>query len=184
MTTTKPILLLDCDGVLADLHTIWYEQHNAECRICTEPLTYNKVVTWDVHKYCACGTDIYRYLAHPELWLRPRPIPLARAAVKRLTAITRPVVVTSIASSLGPQVRAARVHWVRKHFPMIAAHDIVIADKKDSVFGDILVEDRTATLNSHRAEGICIAHPWNQDYQGTRVADWKEAYERITQYLS
>jgi 5'(3')-deoxyribonucleotidase len=183
-TMPKATLLLDCDGVLADLHTPWYAMHNAECRICQEPLTYDKVVTWDTHKYVACGKAIYSYLARPELWTRPRPLPLARPALVALSPYVRPVVVTSIPAELGQQARLNRIAWIRTHFSVVAAHDIVITDKKDSVSGDILVEDRTATLNSHPAEGICIAHPWNQDYAGTRVADWKEAYVRIRQYLS
>lgn len=181
---TKPVILLDCDGVLGDLMTPMCEMHNAECQVCQEPMTHDKIVSWDISRHVACGVDIFRYFTRLDLWSRPRPLPLARGAVKRLTAIARVVVVTSIASDLGPLVRAERIAWVRRYYPMIDPGDIVISDKKDSVSGDILVEDRTATLNTHPAEGICIAQPWNQDYLGTRVADWREAYERIVQYLS
>lgn len=178
--TTLPILLLDCDGVLGDLITPWFDMHNAECKVCTEPLTRDMILEWDTHKFAACGKHVYTYLARHELWSRPRPMPYARAAVEKLTRIARPVVVTAVTQPFA----AARIAWVRRYFPMIAAHDIVIADKKDSVRGDVIVEDRTSTLNSHPAEGICIAHPWNADYRGTRVADWREAYDRIRQYPS
>ena len=183
MPDTRPIFLVDCDGPLADLCHLWYKRHNQTCRICTEPLTPEKVVSWDTHKYVACGKHIYSYLeTDMTIWRYARTIPGAKRILRRMSEYVRPVVVTTVTA--GPQARLYRVEWIRRHFPFINPLDIVITKEKTCVRGDIILDDAPHNLVNHTAERLVLDYPWNRDFSDAlRVFNWDDVEARVREYL-
>jgi 5'-nucleotidase len=182
MTSTPGVLLVDCDGILADLAGIWYARHNRTCTVCTEPLTTEKVLTWNVHKFTACGKAIYSYLDDPSIWRDVRPIKGARSAMRRLARFVQPVVVTTVTA--GKACRAERIKWIRRYFPSIKDYNIVITANKASVKGDLLFDDAPHNLSVFPGSKLVLDYPYNQSFQDAiRVRDWVEAEARIREYF-
>jgi len=169
---TKPIVLFDCDGVLADLATTWFDYHNRDCTVCLYPLTLAMVTEWDTSKFVACGTNIYSYLRNVDLWHEIRPMPGSLHALNHLSKSIRPVVVTSVTQGRAHQ--AARIDWIRSYFPMIDPGDIVITNKKACVGGDLLIDDALHNLDGFPGDQLVFDHPYNRsDRSIPRVASWE-----------
>jgi len=171
-STDLPVVCFDCDGVLADLATIWFETHNRSCIVCTEPLVMDRVVRWNTHEFTACGTGVYRYLNDAELWKRIKPVPGAQETIRCLSwmKILRPVVVTTI--SQGPVVRAERIAWIRKYFPWIDPGAIVITKDKDCVRGDMLIDDALHNLYNFSGRRVVLDYPYNREPATTDAVEW------------
>jgi 5'-nucleotidase len=182
LSSRRPIFAVDCDGVLANLHQPWYDLHNEHCNICQEPLTIDKVKSWDTHEYVACGKQIYLYLKNQELWRNLPVIPLAQPILQQLAEIVRPVVVTSV--TFGERARFYRIEWIRRHFPFLDPGDIVIATKKECVKYDIILDDNPENLTLHSAYRLVLNYPWNSNFSDAiRVFDWEDVYYCIQQYV-
>lgn len=182
MADNRAIFLVDCDGPLADLPSIWYERHNRTCTVCSKPLTIDMVHDWYLHQFVECGKDVYKYLDDPTIWRDVRPHRNAQRILRRMTSYVRPVVVTTVTSGL--QARLYRIQWIRKHFPYINPLDIVITDKKSCVNGDILLDDAPHNLADHTAHRLVLDYPWNRNFSDAlRVFNWEDVEACVREYL-
>lgn len=178
--SNRGILLVDCDGIMADLASGWYARHNRLCKVCEQKLTIDRVTTWDVAQVVDCGTEVYSHLT-PQVFRRIKPIRGARPVLWRLHALVQIVVVTSVTQ--GVAIRNERARWLRRYFPWLT--NVVIASKKSSVTGDMLFDDAPHNLADHSATGLILDYPYNREYTyATRVEDWSEAEQRIREYFA
>lgn len=166
----KPTIILDCDGILADLYPSWLGMHNRECQICTKPITADEILSWDTHRYVECQHDIYLYLRRPEMWASIQPIEGSQAGVAELLGFANLVVATTITS--GRAVRDARVAWLRRHFPMLK--NIVITDRKACIRGDLLFDDAI-----HNLLAVLPTPGLLMDYAHNR---WSNVFMRVTSW--
>lgn len=57
---------------------------------------------------------------------------------------------------------------------LINERNVVIAQDKTAIHGDIMIDDCVDNLNSHTAFPICFAQPWNKDWKEDRTNNWEE----------
>lgn len=177
---TKPTIILDCDGILADLSTVWFRWHNEDCTVCTKPLLLENVLAWDTSQFTECGRDVYKYLNMPGMWLSLLPIPGSQAGVYELQKFANVVVVTTITA--GKEVRDVRAKWLRYYFPTV--RDIVITDTKSVVRADFIFDDGLHNLFEHNAHGLLMDCPYNRwSHAFPRVAHWDEALAYMQRYF-
>lgn len=157
-------LILDMDGILADLPTRWIARYNADWHDSLDPA---RVTSWALHHWVRpeCGPQVYRYLRDPDLFLSLDPYPGAVEAVRTFTAELGLDVM--VVTSAPPAVHQAKATWLRRHFPFLRQPDqMIFAARKEWVEADIFIDDgpenlvRYLTRRPLAALGT-LAHPYN-----------------------
>jgi 5'(3')-deoxyribonucleotidase len=180
VTTKRPRILLDVDGVLADfvssyLELVYQETGNRH--------THEQVTQFDMKR--ALGlTDIDA--AHVAAQIQREgfcsaiePLPGAVDAVRRLQAISDVYIITSPWNSC-PTWTHEREKWLANHFAIPHAH-VLHGSAKHLVVGDVLVDDRWDTCVKWRDEHpsktvVMWESPWNRtcEWSGWLTNDWDQ----------
>lgn len=176
----KKLILVDVDGVVADLHTEWLRRYNRDYN---DTLTYEQITAWNIHQFTKpeCGVRVYDYLADADLY---NNVPVIKDAVWGTGALRRMghsvVYVTAY-------FNVRRVRWLHKHGFLLPnnsqwalAEDVIMANNKDYVLGDMLIDDKPENLKN-RPFGVLFEQPWNISWTGQaeRVKNWEEIVQLI-----
>jgi 5'-nucleotidase len=179
-TPRYPILLVDIDDVCADFVGKLLRLYNADYHDC---LTAEDLTEWDMTKAvkAECGFRIYDYFKRPGMFGGDdlALMPGAYGALSRLSGSCEIWAVSSV-----PRYAARdRAAWVRRKLPMVKG--TVIASKKSSVWGDVLIDDKPENLHGGAFFGILMDRPHNRSYGGPepRVFDWNQAEELINAFV-
>lgn len=183
--TKRPLLLLDCDGVLSDFVGGVLE--------IVEDVTGLTFESEDVDQFDFCealgirGDDarvIKRAIAEPGFCERLQPYEGARAGVIALQEIADVHVVTTPWHS-SPMWTYERESWLWRHFkiPFARVHH---TDVKAMIPGDVLIDDRTSVVEAWRAawpEKLAIRwntpHNASDKFDGVRTRDWSVVREIV-----
>ena len=170
------ILLVDIDGVCADLHTEWYRLYNLDYQ---DNLVAENVKSWDIHSYVKseCGRKIYNYLRSPTLYQGVKPIEGALEHIRWLKENGWRIVYVSSAviGSLDQKARWLAEHGFipegKRHLP-----DVIFAYDKDLIRGQALIDDAPHNIETFPGMGIVMDYPWNQTIKRKhyRIHGWKE----------
>ncbi len=147
--TKDKIILLDCDGPLADFTGAYLDAVHA---LTGQRITHDDVDRWDIHLTDAFAradavfggglrAAVARRVVEPGFCLSIRPHPEARDAVNRLARVAEVWCVTSPWRS-SPTWMAERTEWIATHFPEIGDQRVVHATHKCLVDGDMFVDDK------------------------------------------
>lgn len=152
-----PTILVDCDGVLADLAGLV-----ARFLVCA-PERFKQPNFSECDLNPAELLQVERIAHHPETASNVDAYPGAREMLRELETLGRVVIVTKPWES--KHWYAARVEWLRSVMG-IPRDRIIFTHNKADVRGDVLIEDTPAQLNAWQAAnpdglGILIARPWN-----------------------
>ncbi len=150
---TKPIVLLDCDGPMADFTTAYLDALHAETGLRHHA---GEVDQWAIHQ-CAFFTRaaaehqglkkrVDARVCLPAFCFNIAVQPHAQDAVKALQEVADVYVVTSPWDS-SPTWQHERMHWVEKHFAIPRARIIQTA-AKHLVRGDVFVDDKPSHVES------------------------------------
>ena len=61
--------------------------------------------------------------------------------------------------------------------------NIIIAQDKSSIIGNIMIDDCIDNLEKFKKVRICFAQPWNEDYSGIfRLNEWSKINEVVQSY--
>ena len=67
--------------------------------------------------------------------------------------------------------------------PWFTTHDIIVAQDKGTVNGDILIDDNVTQLTKFEDKshgiGICYTQPWNRRWKGLRFDSWEAMFHSI-----
>ena len=55
---------------------------------------------------------------------------------------------------------------------LIGEKNIIVAQDKSIIMGDVMIDDYVNNLTSFSGEKICFSQPWNRNYQGIRSRSW------------
>lgn len=176
MMSSKPILLLDVDGVLADFVT-------ATLRILNEKAgtnyNHDDVRTWDMfssfpdHKHLA--DDVYEILKKAGGCYGIPPYDGSQDAVEALKVLVDIVVVTSPFNGSETWVHE-REKWLEMLFD-ISHKNVIHTGRKELIEGDILVDDKVEHIyewSNRHPEGHAIL--WGQRYNQEHNLNGKRIY--------
>lgn len=165
-------VLVDVDGVCADVHQAWLDLYNADY---DDDLTVAEIDRWAIEEIVKpeCGVKIFNYLANPELYTATPPIPGAFEGVQQLRGLGYEIVFVTAGFFM------TKIHWLMKHGFSLAtkpnfAPDVVMCQNKQLVEGPILIDDYAPHL-AGRAMPILYDRLWNRGYEVTlRAMTWEE----------
>lgn len=171
---TKPVLLLDMDGVIADFHgtllEVYNAKHNADIKRehCTN-FEFSVCLGKDIHD------DMERIYNAPGFFASIRPTEGSKLVVPQLLEIAD-VEICSAPTKIKDKVTGEKrlnaacafekINWIHQEFPALSK-DITLAINKFRYRADVLVDDalhnQARWCKSHPGGlGVLIDQPWNQ----------------------
>jgi 5'(3')-deoxyribonucleotidase len=176
-------ILIDLDGIAADLLGKWLRVYNEEWG---ENVTPSDIKQWAIHESInpRCGKDIYKMIERPAFFDNLEPLPGAVEAIPLLQQHHKVRIATAAA---GPDSARAKLTWCERVLG-ISHKDVFLTRKKHWIEADLLIDDKPEAIrawrNAKRPYAATIAYPYNheiagyvncfaQDYQDTERA-WAE----------
>jgi 5'-nucleotidase len=175
------IAIIDVDDICALLTDRWLEDYNADWG---DTLTEDKLLGWDIQKYVHpdCGTRIFEYLEHPEIYDNVLPRPGSVEGVNTLRLMNYRVV---FATSTPLSTAGRKFVWLQKHGYEPVKKDYVEIDDKSLLRGDIMFDDGFHNVKDFYGLGILLTRPWNiLEEWDDRVASWEHLIAEIKNYES
>ena len=160
MTTRRPTILLDMDGVLVHNNQKFLDKLNE-----TFGTRYKRDDITDFH-YSNFSYEQRNYMYH--LWNQPwvyDHAELGQEEMKAINELRKMARVVACTAPLEGHIQG-KYRWLRQHFDK---EDITIAHDKNLVKGDILVDDAIHNLQQFDGHTIVYTQPWNLDWLGNRV---------------
>ena len=168
----KQQVLVDMDGVLADVYTqfIDWEYRESGIKLKIEDL-YGKT---EREAFPSCDRHV-RSIG----FFRTAPlIPESREGLKYLNEKYKVLSVSSATEY--PQSVIEKQEWLNEHFPFITWEQMIFCGRKDSIKGDMMIDDHPKNLSVFGGERYIFTQPHNifiPDY--TRVNGWKDIMETL-----
>lgn len=170
-------VLLDLDGVVADIWEPWFSRYNAKTG---DDLTVEKTLAWDVpaakdHK------ALFAVLSEPGFYRDLQPFPGAVEAVRGLVDAGDEVYVLSAAPSVSSW--SEKAWWCERYLPFIPQKHIILTHAKALVKGDVLLDDGPHNLAAYRAAWpqallATVFYPYNEvealRHANAVVGTWKD----------
>ena len=159
------LILVDVDDTTLDLHGEWIT--NRYNRDYNDNLIRSSVKTWNVDYYVKpeCGKKIYDYLKQNNLYSNVKPIDYAVWGIQRLRDLGHRIVfVTAYFNE--QKVECLHNNGLLKEYPYNdgrwnTATDVIMANDKSLIKGDILIDDRYENVEKF-GSGIIFSQPWNE----------------------
>jgi 5'(3')-deoxyribonucleotidase len=164
----KPVILLDCDGVIADCVGGMIEYINDELGTIYTPDDVKTYETFDIIKFPGMSKELktkFWDMVHKGGWcLNMKPLPGAIEAVYELNQIAKVYIVTK------PVWRPAwlyeRFCWINHNLGIPEGRIIYAADKY-RVEGDMLIDDKVSNVRDWKKRwldgvGVLWDQPYNQ----------------------
>lgn len=168
-------LLIDLDGVVVDLHSIWLRIYNEEWG---DSLSPDAVTTWDTVDLVkpACGVKVYDILLRPGIFAECKPIDGAIQGLKWLVEQGHEVLVVSTPPVGSKTAPSEKIEWVERYLPFLPGGSVILTAHKDLLEADALIEDSPANLAAWMKRGklgVVFSRPWNRDVHGcVRLLSW------------
>lgn len=192
-SVTKPIVLLDVDGVIADFGETFHRAAEWTAgKVLPDPDVRG---TWDIEKAYGLSEvemrHVWMMMNRPEVAFHLLPCDHAIAGVKQLLPVADVYFVTSPIKT-SPTWCYDRMNWLIRHFGYEQGQKVIPTSYKQLVSGQIFVDDRPAnvtkwqTANSS-SQGIL----WHRDYnevEGTKLglcsmADWGQLRKAVEDFF-
>lgn len=169
--TTKPILLLDQDDVLAAFN----EALAAPLKTCS----FSDIDCWEFGKKNEEYRDRFNSCMTYEFYRTLPVVAGAQDGVTLLTEIFDIYVVTATPNRYSMEgLLRAKEEWLAEHFPEIKG--IISTTHKHLISGDIIVDDNPDNLEKHPGVAVLFSAPWNKtESRYTRAHNWPELVFKI-----
>lgn len=168
-------IILDCDGVLADTIKKVLHLYNNEYN-----LNFKKedIVAWDMTKIQKPGTSLTKYFNQRGFFRDLDPMEDAQKYVKKLLEDGHEVFVATASPLEGLE---DKLLWLRENFGFIPESNIVFIQRKDLLYGDIILDDALHNLENSQCEfKVVFDQPWNRDRREfLRVRNWEQFYKLV-----
>lgn len=173
------VILVDFDDVLINTGPSWVsvlnEKHGTN-------VSYDEVVEWGMDKFFPTLThdEIYEPLVTGEVWSRVSPIPGARETIERMISDGHDVyiVTSSSLNTIGKKWNEV----LQKFFPVIHHDKVIVAQNKQMIRGDVIIDDAPFNIRGGCTFGILFDTPHNRgnDAKGLfRATSWNEIYKFV-----
>lgn len=187
MTEKKqPVILIDMDDVMADFSTEWLSRYNKDYN---DNLTVEIFKSWNTAPTVKpeCGVKIFDYFTVPGIYRHLKPKAGSQEVVAELIKLGAEVLVVTDSPKgcshgaenwRGSNPADDKRAWLTEHFPMISEDNVFICRKKWKVEGDILIDDKPATIEKFEELGrkiIAMDMPYNRSMEvKLRAKTWED----------
>ncbi len=163
-------LLLDMDGVLANLLAKWLATYNRDH---DDAIGEDDLKSWGIWQWVKIGHRIFDYLHEPHWFLDLEPMPGAIDGVQSLVNSGHEIFVVTAVPLASPTGLHDKSRWLEQHFPMIPRHHLIAAQRKDLVAGDLLLDDSPEHIDAFPGITVLYDHPYNRTFKSDhRVTSW------------
>ncbi|MBK9556439.1 MAG: 5'(3')-deoxyribonucleotidase [Bacteroidetes bacterium] len=169
MTPIKKKLLIDMDGVLADIYGQFIKYEFNDIGL-TQSLTD---LTGKLEREAFKYHD--KYVNSENFFYSAIPIEDSIETVRRLNDVYEVYIVSSAMQF--PLSLTEKINWLTKHFPFLSWKQIVFCGTKEIVYGDIMIDDHFKNLDTFQGQTILFTQPHNVGKptdKHKRVNNWKE----------
>jgi len=176
-----PIIGIDLDEVIWGLTEAWLQRHN---EITGDDVKVEDVKSWDITQYIKKGgrTELFYILEQKDFWQTVKPAAKSAEYLQRLMDDGYLIYIVTASSyrTVSPKLR----HFFNL-FPFIKQGQVIIAEEKQMIDLDLLVDDNPANLCGGRFNRVLFdAHHnrWcdEEKINAVRIKNWDELYEYIT----
>jgi 5'-nucleotidase len=162
-------ILVDMDGVLADVYPRFFELYEQE--------TGNKKTMDEIigFKEGEAFPELYRWVETPGFF-RTIPVMADSQRVMKLLNKTYEILVISMATEF-PVSLTDKQLWLNDHFPFLSWKQSVFCGDKSLIPADLMIDDHFKNLDHFKGETIIFVQPHNvnnTDHQHKTVASWRE----------
>ena len=174
-------VLIDADDVLWDLLGPWCawlnEKHGTNVRA-------EDIEDWDISLYfpSLSREEIFAPSLEEDFWKTVQP---KEGAVEYVRKLIDDGFKVYICTASDYQSIKIKFDWVfKRYFDYILWSNVIVAQDKGMVKGDILVDDGVHNLEAFSGRKVLMAAPHNRSYNAetgemTRANTWKEVYEIV-----
>ncbi len=166
---TKQRLIVDMDGVLADVYSQFLKMEEEEFGIRQPRENLLGRPESEVFKHER------KYVATKGFFRNAPVIDGAVAAIKELNDKYDLFIVS--AAMEFPLSLPEKLEWLKEHFPFLTWHQFVFCGSKTIIKGDIMIDDHFKNLDYFTGKTYLFTQPhnYNQDNKHhTRVSSWEE----------
>jgi len=107
-----------------------------------------------------------------------RTVPVIKDSIEGLRYLNNKYNVLIVSSATEfPTSLNEKYDWLNEHYPFISWKQIIFCGSKDSICGDIMIDDHIKNLNLFEGRRILFTQPQNMLVQDTsieRVENWQE----------
>lgn len=174
-------ILVDMDDTIENLGVAWVAWLNKEYN---RNVDWFEIRSWDmlIPYKGLTEQELYGPLNIPEFWDTVTPKPDAQKYLKMLIDEGNEVII--VTSSYYKTIAAKVEKVLFKYFPYLTWSNVIIAEKKQLIPGDVLIDDGPHNLEGGSYRRFLFHCPHNTSYpdkeQGMlRVHDWEEVYRAI-----
>jgi Uncharacterized protein conserved in bacteria len=162
-------ILVDMDGVLADVYPRFFEVHENET---------GKRKTFDEITGPLEGEafpELSRWVKTPGFFRTIPVMPDSQRVLKLLNA-SYEIIIISMATEF-PASLTDKQLWLNDHFPFISWKQVVFCGNKSLVPADLMIDDHLKNLDNFDGETIMFIQPHNinnTDHRHKTVSSWAE----------
>ncbi len=162
-------ILVDMDGVLADVYSQFIEMEFQET---------GKLLDMDSLAAKMESEAFPNFEKHVHSRNFFRTVPVMQDSIKGLEYLNEKYKVLIVSSATEfPDSLKDKVEWLGEHYPFISWQQIILCGKKDSIMGDIMIDDHLKNLNFFNGRRILFSQPHNiliKDSNFERVNSWRQ----------
>ena len=160
-------VLVDMDGVLADVYHRFFELYAADSG---KKLSIQDIIGL---KEAEAFPNMSKWVNSPGFF-RSMPVMPGSQSGLRVLNENYEVIVISMATEF-PASLTDKQLWLNEHYPFISWKNIVFCGSKDLIPADIMIDDHLKNLDHFKGETIMYTQPHNMnisDHRHRRVDSW------------
>jgi 5'-nucleotidase len=162
-------VLVDMDGVLADVYSRFFDLQEEETGI--RPALRDVTGKLEAEAF----PNQLKWVKTPGFF---RSVPVMKGSQEGLKKLNDNynIIVASLATEF-PQSLTDKQFWLHEHFPFLKWQQIVFCGDKNFIRADIMIDDHLKNLNKFKGETIMFTQPHNillNPKRHRRVSSWKE----------
>ncbi len=162
-------ILVDMDGVLADVYSRFFELHEEETGQCLSVKEIAGLLEAEAFP------NQRKWVAEPGFF---RSVPVMPGSIEGLKLLNDNfrVIVVSLATEF-PNSLTDKQLWLHDHFPFIGWQQILFCGDKNIIKADIMIDDHIKNLDHFKGQTIMFSQPHNMLLKNTRherVNSWTE----------
>lgn len=168
-------IILDVDDTIAD--TTKYLLNRANKEYGTN-IVKEDIYDWNLDIVFP-DINLRKFFNEEGFFFNLKPYEDAIYYTKKLIEEGHEIIITTASPMNGFKDKAL---WLQKYFPHIPEKNLILAWRKECVYGDVMLDDGLHNITSSICDyPIIYDQPWNRKVQGDykRVYNWKEFYDLI-----